>query len=77
VLLKKSKWVFADQATSALDVAAEETLYGRLKALTREGGGALVSFAHRPAVAAFHDTRWALTKTEGGVAAYSLVVSAR
>ena len=77
VLLKKPKWVFADEATSALDVAAEETLYGRLKALTREGGGALVSIAHRPAVAAFHDTRWALTKTEGGAAAYSLVVSAR
>jgi vitamin B12/bleomycin/antimicrobial peptide transport system ATP-binding/permease protein len=77
VLLKKPKWVFADEATSALDVAAEETLYGRLKALTREGGGALVSIAHRPAVAAFHDTRWALTKNEGGVAAYSLVVSAR
>jgi putative ATP-binding cassette transporter len=75
VLLKKPKWVFADEATSALDVAAEETLYGRLKALTREGGGALVSFAHRPAVAAFHDTRWALTKTEGGPTMYRLVVT--
>ncbi len=75
VLLKKPKWVFADEATSALDVAAEETLYGRLKALTREGGGALVSIAHRPAVAAFHDTRWALTKTEGGPAMYRLVVA--
>ena len=75
VLLKKPKWVFADEATSALDVAAEETLYGRLKALTREGGGALVSIAHRPAVAAFHDTRWALTKTEGGPAMYRLVVT--
>ena len=75
VLLKKPKWVFADEATSALDVAAEETLYGRLKALTREGGGALVSIAHRPAVAAFHDTRWALTKNEGGPAMYRLVVT--
>ena len=75
VLLKKPKWVFADEATSTLDVAAEETLYGRLKALTREGGGALVSIAHRPAVAAFHDTRWALTKNEGGPAMYRLVVT--
>jgi len=75
VLLKKPKWVFADEATSALDVAAEETLYGRLKALTREGGGALVSIAHRPAVAAFHDTRWTLTKNEGGPAMYRLVVT--
>ena len=77
VLLKKPKWVFADEATSALDVAAEETLYGRLKALTREGGGALVSIAHRPAVAAFHDTRWALIKEPAGAqSAYRMAATA-
>ena len=75
VLLKKSRWVFADEATSALDVAAEQTLYARLKSLTREGGGALVSIAHRPAVAAFHDTRWSLTKADGGPAMYRLEVT--
>lgn len=76
VLLKKPKWVFADEATSALDMAAEETLYGRLKALTRETGGALVSIAHRPAVAAFHDTRWELVKEPAGAqAAYRVAAT--
>jgi putative ATP-binding cassette transporter len=76
VLLKKPAWVFADEATSALDGAAEQTLYARLQALTREAGGALVSIAHRPAVAAFHRTRWELLRQpEGGPATYRLVVS--
>ena len=75
VLLKKPRWVFADEATSALDAAAEQTLYARLKALTQQTGGALVSIAHRPAVAAFHDTRWELQPgPEGGGAAYRLRV---
>ncbi len=75
VLLKKPRWVFADEATSALDAAAEQTLYARLKALTQQSGGALVSIAHRPAVAAFHDTRWELQPgPDGGGAAYRLRV---
>jgi putative ATP-binding cassette transporter len=60
VLLKKPRWLFADEATSALDEAAEQTLYARLLAQTREAGGALVSIAHHPAVAAFHDSCWEL-----------------
>jgi putative ATP-binding cassette transporter len=58
VLLKKPRWLFADEATSALDEAAEQTLYGRLLERLRQSGGALVSIAHRPALAAFHQTRW-------------------
>ncbi len=55
VFLKEPQWVFADEATSALDAAAEDTIYERLVALVQRTGGALVSIAHRPAVAAFHD----------------------
>ena len=60
VLLKKPAWVFADEATSALDTAAEETLYQRLLLMVQTAQGALVSIAHRPSVAAFHDKTWLL-----------------
>ena len=60
VLLKKPRWVFADEATSALDQETEEKVYKRLLALVESGGGALFSIAHRPGVAAFHNTRWQL-----------------
>ncbi len=73
VLLKKPQWIFADEATSALDEAAEHTLYQRLLAQTQAAGGALVSIAHRPAVAAFHQQRWELEKLpEGAPALYAL-----
>ena len=49
----------------------------QLKKRCTAGSRPLVSIAHRPAVAAFHDTRWAFTKTEGGATAYDLVLSAR
>ena len=77
VLLKRPRWVFADEATSALDEQAEQTLYARLGALTREAGGALISIAHRPAVAAFHQSRWQLLpEPAGSPAAYRLVQAA-
>lgn len=60
VLLKRPRWVFADEATSALDAEAEATLYARLAALAEQRGGALVSIAHRPSVAAFHPVQWRL-----------------
>lgn len=73
VLLKRPKWVFADEATSALDEAAEATLYQRLQALVQSTGGALVSIAHRPGVAAFHNRQWVLTpQASGAPAAYGL-----
>jgi len=69
VLLKKPQWVFADEATSALDEAAEATLYQRLTAMlaTRQGG--LVSIAHRPGVAAFHQRHWVLEPQAAGAEA--------
>lgn len=73
VLLKAPAWVLADEATSALDVPAEETLYARLKAMTEQAGGALLSIAHRPSVAAFHAQRWQMEPAApDGAARYRL-----
>ena len=75
VLLKKPQWIFADEATSALDEAAEKTLYAKLLAQTQQAGGALVSIAHRPTVAAFLSQRWELEKApEGAEAQYALTL---
>ena len=77
VLLKKPRWIFADEATSALDEAAEKNLYAKLLASVRAANGSLVSIAHRPTVAAFHDRRWTLEKLpEGAGALYQLQASA-
>jgi len=73
VLLKRPRWVFADEATSALDEAAEKTLYEKLLTLVREEGGSLVSIAHRPSVASYHDTVWQFSpKPEGSTAKFAL-----
>jgi putative ATP-binding cassette transporter len=66
VLLKKPDWVFADEATSALDVAAEQALYARLQEQVQSAGGGMVSIAHRPSVAAFHNTMWELKRRPEG-----------
>jgi putative ATP-binding cassette transporter len=68
-LLKKPKWIFADESTSALDEAAEATLYQRLTNLVAERGGGLVSIAHRPGVAAFHKRHWVLEPQAPGAEA--------
>ena len=74
VLLKQPAWVFADEATSALDKLAEETLYQRLMAMVQKTHGALVSIAHRPTVAAFHNKTWLLEPlAEGSAARYELM----
>jgi len=73
VLLKKPRWIFADEATSALDEAAEKTLYEKLLASVRAAQGSIVSIAHRPTVAAFHQQSWTLEKQlEGAPALYRL-----
>lgn len=73
--LKQPRWLFVDEATSALDEAAEATLYERLRALVQASDGALVSIAHRPAVAAFHDKRWTLVRDTIGAGRYRLQAS--
>jgi putative ATP-binding cassette transporter len=73
VLLKKPQWIFADEATSALDEAAEKTLYERLQALVKTSQGAMLSIAHRPTVAAFHQKLWEFEKQpDGSPALYRL-----
>jgi len=62
VLLKKPQWIFADEATAALDEVAEKTLYQKLQAHIQAVKGGLVSIAHRPTVAAFHNKQWTLEK---------------
>ena len=69
VFLKQPHWVFADEATSALDEATEKVIYERLLSMVKSKGGALVSVAHRPSVAAFHPQRWELEKLPPGAAA--------
>jgi len=69
VLLKNPRWVFADEATSALDEATESILYKTLLSQMNKAQGAIVSIAHRPSVAAFHQTQWVFEKTGQGAAA--------
>lgn len=69
VLLKQPRWLFLDEATSALDAEAEAHIYARLKAVVHARHGALVSIAHRPQVADFHDTRLSVQATPPGTQA--------
>lgn len=52
-LLLKPEWLFLDEATASLDPGAEERLYARIREMLP--GTAIMSIAHRPAVAKFHD----------------------
>jgi putative ATP-binding cassette transporter len=69
VFLKQPRWVFADEATSALDEAAEDLLYTRLIDMVQTAQGALISIAHRPGIARFHDRVWSLDQLPSGAAA--------
>jgi putative ATP-binding cassette transporter len=74
VMLKRPRWVFADEVTSALDEAAEKTLYEKLLTMVREEGGGVVSIAHRPSVASHHETVWQFVPApEGSSAKFVLV----
>ena len=64
-LLLKPDWLFLDEATASLDPEAEARFYGLLK--ERLPGTTLVSIAHRPAVAQYHDR--ALRVTDGHLVA--------
>ncbi|MBP0443955.1 ABC transporter ATP-binding protein/permease [Roseomonas sp. SSH11] len=52
-LLQRPDILFLDEATASLDPVAEERLYRLLRERLAES--AVISIAHRPAVAAFHD----------------------
>ncbi|HSZ89598.1 MAG TPA: ABC transporter ATP-binding protein/permease [Acetobacteraceae bacterium] len=61
-LLTKPDWLFLDEATASLDPEAEADLYRTLKA--RLPNTTLVSIAHRPSVAAFHERHLVLRREE-------------
>jgi vitamin B12/bleomycin/antimicrobial peptide transport system ATP-binding/permease protein len=52
-LLAKPSWIFLDEATSSLDPEGEAALYRTLRRKLPDA--TLVSIAHRPAVAGFHE----------------------
>jgi putative ATP-binding cassette transporter len=56
-LLHRPDWLFLDEATSALDEASEQHIYELLR--ERLPRAALVSIAHRPSVAGYHDRKLA------------------
>ncbi len=59
--LQRPEWLFLDEASSALDEAAEANLYGELiRQLPRTG---IISVGHRTSLLAFHERRFRL---EGG-----------
>jgi putative ATP-binding cassette transporter len=62
-LLAKPDWLFLDEATASLDPDAEAELYRTLK--DRLPNTTLVSIAHRPSVAAFHERRLVFEREEG------------
>jgi len=62
-LLMRPDWIFLDEATASLDPEAEADLYRVLK--ERLPHATLVSIAHRPTVAALHDTRLDLQRPDG------------
>jgi vitamin B12/bleomycin/antimicrobial peptide transport system ATP-binding/permease protein len=64
-LLAKPDWLFLDEATASLDPEAEAHLYRTLK--ERLPDTTIVSIAHRPSVAAFHDQRLVLEREQGHV----------
>ena len=73
-LLLRPDWLFLDEATSNLDPEAEGELYRCLK---RElSATTVISIAHSPAVAAFHDRKLVLTAAKAQPASLSEVAPA-
>jgi putative ATP-binding cassette transporter len=62
-LLQKPDWLFLDEATAALDEASEQRLYDLLQ--QRLPNATIVSIAHHPELAAYHQKQFALAKTNG------------
>ncbi len=72
-LLVKPDWLFLDEATASLDPAAEAALYRLLRA--RLPATTVVSIAHSPAVAAFHDRHVVLVRPTDGPGVFRDAVS--
>jgi putative ATP-binding cassette transporter len=61
-ILQRPDWLFLDEATAALDDAAEQHVYTLLR--ERLPHAAIISIAHRPGVAAYHTRHIRLGSTE-------------
>jgi len=76
-LLAKPAWLFMDEATASLDPESEDDLYRILK--RRLPGTTIISIAHRPSVAAYHDEKLTLRRatpeTPGRLAATELAAA--
>ena len=62
-LLQRPDWLFMDEATASLDPEAESELYGTLRRQLPDT--TIISIAHRPAVAALHDSSQVFRRTPG------------
>ena len=62
-LLARPDWLFLDEATASLDPEAESALYRVLK--QKLPGTTIVSIAHQPNVARFHDRQLTLQRQPG------------
>lgn len=62
-LLHRPDWLFLDEATSALDEETEAAMYELLRSKLPDT--TVVSIAHRPGVARYHDKRLALVPQDG------------
>ncbi|HEY0418241.1 MAG TPA: ABC transporter ATP-binding protein/permease, partial [Acetobacteraceae bacterium] len=63
-LLAKPDWLFLDEATASLDPAGEADLYATLRRALP--ATTIVSIAHRPTVAQFHDRHISFERGEAG-----------
>jgi len=63
-LLQKPQWLFLDEATAALDEAAEAELYRLL--IARLPGSAIISIGHRSSLVEFHDRFFELRPDASG-----------
>ena len=63
-LLQRPDWLFLDEATSALDEASEAHVYAQIG--QRLPQATVVSIAHRPGVAAFHQRTFELVPDASG-----------
>ncbi|MBV9655502.1 MAG: ABC transporter ATP-binding protein/permease [Acetobacteraceae bacterium] len=63
-LLAKPDWLFLDEATASLDPDSEAHLYEALR--RRLPDTTIVSIAHRPTVAAFHERRLVFQRPQDG-----------
>jgi putative ATP-binding cassette transporter len=64
-LLTKPDWLFLDEATAALDEPTEAEVYRIIK--EKLPGTTVVSIGHRSTLAAYHDRRIDMKKTESGL----------